>query len=89
MFFSQETTMLKSRTAEFAAMMMIGDATLALLEPRRHARLWQEGPRWWRAVTRLFVQRPALTRAAGAAGLVLGLWLAHGQRAAGAEDRGS
>lgn len=68
------------RTLECAAMMMIGDGALGLLQPQRHMRLWENGPCWWRAMMQPFVRRPALTRAVGAAELAAGIWLAHRQQ---------
>jgi hypothetical protein len=63
-------------SAEMLAIMMIGDGALALLQPRRHMQLWNAGPAPWRNLVSFFEERPALTRATGAASIALGLWLA-------------
>jgi hypothetical protein len=72
--------MWKKRLTECAAMMIIGDATLALIDPRRHAALWDCGPKPWKSTVSTFVKHPNLTRSIGAAGLLAGLWLAQRQR---------
>ena len=78
--------MMGKRTVECFAMMMIGDAALAIVEPRRHVELWESGPRWWRRMMGPFVRRPHLTQAIGVAELAAGLWLAHRQRATRSEQ---
>jgi hypothetical protein len=76
----QEAGMFSERAQELLGMLMIGDGVLALAEPRRHALLWRAGPAWWRELVDPFVDRPALTRALGAAGALFGLWLASRQQ---------
>jgi hypothetical protein len=71
--------MIAERAKECLAMMMIGDGVLAMLEPRRHMLLWEEGPSWWRAMVEPFANRPTLTRCVGAGELALGVWLASRQ----------
>lgn len=68
--------MLAKRLLETAAMLMIGDSVLALVEPRRHVDLWAEGPRPWERMVEPFARHPNMTRALGAVGLGVGLWLA-------------
>jgi hypothetical protein len=65
---------------ETAAMLMVGDGILAVLEPRRHVKLWMDGPKPWRATMKPFVTRPGMTRVLGALELGLGVWLASRQR---------
>jgi hypothetical protein len=67
------------RVTECVAMMMIGDGALGVLEPRRHMKLWEAGPDWWRSIVRPFAENSALTRCVGAAELVAGVWLARQQ----------
>jgi hypothetical protein len=69
-----------SRMMELVALGMIGDGALALADPRRHTRLWLEGPRPWRKAMKSFVRRPGLTRTLGVLGLGAGLLLASRQR---------
>ena len=66
-------------STELVAIMMIGDGMLALLQPRRHMRLWNTGPEPWRKLCTYFEERPAQTMAVGAAFVGIGLWLASGQ----------
>jgi signal transduction histidine kinase len=68
------------RAREVVGMMMVGEGALAALEPVRHCRNWQGGPRRWRRLISFFVERPALTRAIGLAEIGAGLWLAARQR---------
>jgi hypothetical protein len=63
------------RMKHFAAMVLIGDGVMALVQPRRDARAWTKGPRAWRESMQWLAERPALTRAIGAAQIVGGvLW---------------
>jgi hypothetical protein len=52
-------------------MLMIGDCVLGIVAPERHVRLWEVGPRRLRKAFERLVERPNLTRALSAAGLVL------------------
>lgn len=70
---------MRSRLAETAAMMMIGDGVLAMIAPREHIRLWQKGPVGFEKVLSRFEQRPGLTRTIGAIEAALGIWLAYAQ----------
>ncbi len=67
------------RITEAVALAAIGDGMMALLRPREHVALWRDGPSWWRKAVGPFARRPGLTRAAGAAGVLLGIWLATRQ----------
>lgn len=63
------------RVKHFAAMVLIGDGVMALVQPKRDARAWKKGPRTWRRSMQWLAKRPALTRAIGAAQIVGGvLW---------------
>jgi hypothetical protein len=68
------------RARELAAMCMIGDGVLALLDRRRHIHLWLRGPEAWERAVEPLVGRPALTDLA-AVEIGLGLWLARRQTA--------
>ncbi len=72
--------MWKSRMDEILALLAIGDGVAALVQPRRHMRLWRDGPRWWARGMDVFVESPALARAAGVAEIAAGLWWASRQR---------
>jgi hypothetical protein len=69
--------MFGNRALECVGMLMIGDAVLGLIEPRAHMALWRRGPKAWRDFITPFVQHPEMTRAAGAAELLAGIWLAR------------
>jgi len=79
------------RTGELTALMMIGDGVLATAWPRRHVRLWEQGPPLWRKLVRPFARHPQLTRALGAAEIAAGIALAwamvEGRPNGSAEDR--
>ena len=64
------------RLLELVGLMMVGDAMLALIQPRGHVALWYQGPRPWRRMMAPFRSSPDLTRALGAVELAIGLWLA-------------
>jgi hypothetical protein len=67
--------MLAKRLTDATAMAMIGDGVLGLLAPEAHCRLWEAGPRWWRAMVVPFTEHPGVTRCVAAAELGLGVWL--------------
>ncbi len=76
------------RLTEMAAIMMIGDGLLTLMEPKRHVKLWRDGPEWWKAAMNEFLDHPAATRALAGVELAAGLWLAHhAQEHAASSDR--
>jgi uncharacterized protein YjeT (DUF2065 family) len=72
--------MWRKRIIDSLALMMIGDGLLAAVIPNRYARLWNRGPRFWRAMIRPFVECEQLTRWTGVAELVAGVLLVHGRR---------
>ncbi|HEX4124924.1 MAG TPA: hypothetical protein VHY37_09390 [Tepidisphaeraceae bacterium] len=65
------------RLLECVAMMMIGDGLLAAIDPKRHMKLWEQGPHLWERIMQPWVKRPELTRWLGAAELVAGICLAQ------------
>ena len=71
--------MLTRRILETLAMLIIGDSILCIVSPRRHTSLWLEGPQWWHRAWRPFIEHSIITRAFGAFGLGLGIWLAWKQ----------
>lgn len=72
--------LLKPLIIETAALLLVGDGVVALLQPRRHVRLWRLGPAPWRRLMRAFERRPLLTAGLGALEAALGLWIAARQR---------
>lgn len=64
------------RTAEMAAVFMIGDGLLGLLQPRRHVDLWRSELAPVDALIRPFKDHPARRRAYGVAQMAAGVLLA-------------
>jgi hypothetical protein len=79
-YMKRTETVRKSRAKELLALVMVGDSMLTLVQPRRHMLLWTNGPDWWSRAVRPFAERPTMTRALGALGVGLGLWLASRQQ---------
>ncbi|MBI3912106.1 MAG: hypothetical protein HY320_14395 [Armatimonadetes bacterium] len=73
--------MVDPRVREAAAMAMIGDGMLGVLEPKRHCRVWEFGPKPYQEFIEWFVEHPQITRLLGALEVGLGLWLASRQTA--------
>ena len=69
------------RTAEMAAIFMIGDGILGLLQPRRHVALWRSDVPAADALVEPFADRPARRRGYGLIQIAGGLWLATRLRA--------
>lgn len=63
-----------ARIKEFALMVLVGDAVLGIVQPRRHVARWKVGP--WAPVMARAAERPALTRVVAGAELAVGLWYA-------------
>jgi hypothetical protein len=61
------------RMKHFAAMVLIGDGVMAIVRPQHDARAWKKGPRIWCESMQWLAERPALTRAIGAAQIVGGV----------------
>lgn len=58
---------------------MIGDGVVAMVDAKRHGRLWFSGPKAWRRAMKPFVESEHLMRLAGVAEAAFGLWLVHRQ----------
>lgn len=69
------------RTAEMAAVFMIGDGLLGLVQPRRHVDLWRSDVAVADALVRPFGNHPGRRRAYGLLQLGAGLLLASRLRA--------
>jgi hypothetical protein len=72
--------MFVKRINELAAIVLVGDGLLAVVQPRRRTVLWRDGPRPYRAAMDILLRRPLLTRFLAEAEVELGLWLASRQR---------
>ena len=68
------------RTAEMAAVFMIGDGLLGMLQPSRHVDLWRSEVGAVDALIRPFKDRPGRRRAYGALQLAAGVVLAAALR---------
>ncbi len=64
------------RSAEMAAVFMIGDGLLGLLQPRRHVALWRSKVAAVDALVRPFADRPDRRRLYGAVQIAAGIALA-------------
>lgn len=64
------------RTAEMAAVFMIGDGLLGLVNPNRHVQLWRSDVGAVDALVRPFADRPGRRRAYGLLQVSAGLLLA-------------
>jgi hypothetical protein len=73
--------LLARRSAEMAAVFMIGDGVLGLLQPRRHVALWQERALGAEALVAPFVDQPGRRRAYAVLQIAAGIALAARQRA--------
>lgn len=71
------------RTAEMAAIFMIGDGLLGLLQPRRHVDLWRSSVPAVDGLVRPFGDRPGRRRLYGLLQLAAGVALASRQKPAG------
>lgn len=72
--------MVQQRIAEIAALLLIGDGMVGMLQPERHTRLWRRGPAPYRAAMEPFVRHSWLPRILGAVETGAGLWWASRQR---------
>lgn len=75
-----------ARAAEMAAIFMIGDGMLGLLQPRRHVALWRSDVPTLDALNRPFAGRAGRRRLYGIAQLAAGVVLASRLRAFGETD---
>jgi hypothetical protein len=65
-----------TRAKHFAAMVMIGDGVMALIDPERDAKAWKKGPKVWRNLMHGLSKKPGLTRAIGVAQIAGGIYWA-------------
>ena len=70
------TTLGLRRTAEMAAVFMIGDGLLGLLQPKRHVALWRSDVAAVDGLVRPFAGHPRRRRAYGLVQLAAGIALA-------------
>lgn len=70
------TTLGAKRAAEMAAVFMIGDGLLGLLQPKRHVELWRSDVGAVDALVRPFAGRAGRRRAYGALQMAAGVALA-------------
>jgi hypothetical protein len=70
----------KGRAAEMAAVFMIGDGMLGLLQPRRHVDLWERDAMGAEALVAPFRSRPGARRGYALVQIAAGIWLAARQR---------
>ncbi|USI74755.1 hypothetical protein [Sphingomonas morindae] len=73
---AQDRSTALRRTAEMAALFMIGDGLLGLAQPRRHVDLWRSRSAAVDALVRPFAGKPGRRRLYGAVQLAAGLALA-------------
>ncbi|OAN62276.1 hypothetical protein [Sphingomonas sp. TDK1] len=64
------------RSVEMAAVFMIGDGLLGMLQPRRHVALWRSEVAAVDGLVRPFADRPGRRRAYGALQIAAGIALA-------------
>jgi hypothetical protein len=64
------------RAKHFAAMVMIGDGVMALINPEIDAKAWKKGPKVWRDLMHGLSKKPTLTRVIGVAQIAGGIWWA-------------
>lgn len=69
-----------SRAAEMAAIFMVGDGLIGLLQPRRHVDLWKDDALGTEALVKPFVDRPGRRRLYAVVQIAAGLALAARQR---------
>jgi len=89
---SQETTLVTpgllraqeniwgSRAAEMAAIFMVGDGLMGLLQPRRHVDLWKDDALGTEKLVKPFVDRPGRRRLYAVVQIAAGLALAACQK---------
>lgn len=77
---SQENGPWPSRAAEMAAIFMVGDGLIGLLQPRRHVDLWKDDALGTEKLVAPFVDRPGRRRLYAVVQIVAGLALAARQK---------
>ena len=69
-----------SRAAEMAAIFMVGDGLIGLLQPRRHVDLWKNDALGTEKLVKPFVDRPGRRRLYAVVQIAAGLALAARQK---------
>jgi hypothetical protein len=69
-----------SRAAEMAAIFMVGDGLIGLLQPRRHVDLWKDEALGTEKLVKPFVNRPGRRRLYAVVQIAAGLALAARQK---------
>ncbi len=69
-----------SRAAEMAAIFMVGDGLIGLLQPRRHVDLWKDDALGTEKLVQPFVDRPGRRRLYAVVQIAAGLALAARQK---------
>ncbi len=64
------------RVKYIAASFLVGDGVMAVLDPKRVAEVWVDGPKPWRKMMRGLSKQPNLIRVIGVAEAAFGVWLA-------------
>lgn len=77
---SQENGPWGSRAAEMAAIFMVGDGLIGLLQPRRHVDLWKDDALGTEKLVAPFVDRPGRRRLYAVVQIAAGLALAARQK---------
>ena len=77
---AQENGPWPSRAAEMAAIFMVGDGLIGLLQPRRHVDLWKDDALGTEKLVKPFVHRPGRRRLYAVAQIAAGLALAARQK---------
>ncbi len=65
-----------TRAKHFAAMVMISDGVMAVIDPARDVSAWDHGPKVWRRLMGGLSKRPGLTRAIGVVQIAGGIYWA-------------
>jgi hypothetical protein len=77
---AQENGAWPSRAAEMAAIFMVGDGLIGLLQPHRHVNLWKNDALGTETLVKPFVGRPGRRRLYAVVQIAAGLALAARQR---------
>lgn len=70
---------MNKRLLELFALLLVGDAVLTVVEPKRHCLLWAVGPEGWKNLMLKGAEHPEASRWIGVAQAAAGLWLASRQ----------
>lgn len=77
---AQENGPWPARAAEMAAIFMVGDGLIGLLQPHRHVDLWKDDALGTETLVKPFVDRPGRRRLYAVVQIAAGLALAARQR---------